>query len=96
MVPVIVSLIVVAVTVAVVILTVAVVVKALVLDGVVSNVSVEVLAVGGWSGMVVINEVDVEAIACVGRLVDVNTNVLPGVMTALEFAFSEPFEGFSC
>ena len=32
----------------------------------------------------------------VGVLVDVNTNVLAGVMTALEFATSEPFEGFSC
>ena len=29
-------------------------------------------------------------------LVNVNTNVLAGVMTALEFAISEPFKEFSC
>ena len=28
--------------------------------------------------------------------IDRNTNVLAGVMTAFEFANSEPFEGFSC
>ena len=28
--------------------------------------------------------------------VDANRNVLAGVMTALKFANSEPFEGFSC
>ena len=31
-----------------------------------------------------------------GVLIDVNTNVLAGVMAALEFANSEPFEGFNC
>ena len=29
-------------------------------------------------------------------LVDVNTNVLAGVMTALGFAISEPFKEFGC
>ena len=29
-------------------------------------------------------------------LVDANSNVSAGVMTALEFVTSEPFEGFSC
>ena len=32
----------------------------------------------------------------VGVLENVDTDVLAGVMTALEFANSEPFEGFSC
>ena len=34
--------------------------------------------------------------AMVGVLENVNTDVLAGVMTALDFANSEPFEGFSC
>ena len=32
----------------------------------------------------------------VGVLVNVNTNFLAGVMTALEFATSEPLKEFSC
>ena len=83
------SIVVVGVVAVIVVVEAVVVIKATVCAGAVITLLVDVLAADVWADVVVINV----GVIALDMSVDVNTNVLSGVMTALD---SEPFKEFGC